>query len=341
MMLIESLSVSENHSIRQPIAINVNQISKSYQNIQALKKVSFQVPTGTVFTILGSNGAGKTTLLKILMTITKADNGEVSIFGQNINKQPLQTRAKIGLVSQDNHFETYFSVWDNLRLHAELHGLSKSQYSPRIENLLKKVGLWERRHSNASQFSGGMQRKVALIRALIHQPQLLFLDEPTTGLDPMARRQIWELIETIKDQTTVVLTTHYMEEADILSDQIMILNHGQVVMQGTPKELKQSISPKNRFELQLKTPTASDYLEKFNQLSQTHSLTCDLTQHGDYKIQFCLPEGKSVMPWLALVAPEDFYQLGESESDLEDVFVAVANRLNSTLEDDTEGNKNV
>lgn len=315
------------------IAIETQQITKTYnssgQTVNALQGVSFTVPAGSVFTILGPNGAGKTTLLKILMTMIHPDQGSARIFGLDLLKDTFKIRSKIGVVSQDNHFETYFSILDNLRLHAELHGMVPSIFEPKIETLLKSVGLWERRHSKATQLSGGMQRKAALMRALLHEPELLFLDEPTTGLDPMARRQIWERIRELqrKTNTTVVLTTHYMEEADLLSDEILMLSNGQVMMQGTPQELKRSISPKNHFELQLKTPTASLYVnaltERQKDLSQT--LHCDIEQPDDYRLAFCLPENESVMPLLSVIKPEDFYSFGAKESDLEDVFVAVAN----------------
>jgi len=307
-------------------AIVITNVSKRFGTVQALNQVCFEVSAGQVFSILGPNGAGKTTLLNILMTMTQPDSGTATILGWDILKNPMAIRAHIGVVSQDNHFETYFSIWDNLRLHAELHGLPPHTYKPRIETLLKQVLLWERRFDKASQLSGGMQRKVALIRALIHEPKLLFLDEPTTGLDPMARRQIWETIQTLKSKTTVVLTTHYMEEADLLSDTILMLNHGQVVMQGSPRTLKQSISPQNRFALDFKTPTAHQYYSTIAALPETQAAHCELKLINDYRLEFCLPEGISTQPMLAVVSTQDFHRLGLLESNLEDVFMAVANQ---------------
>ncbi|MFN8615369.1 MAG: ABC transporter ATP-binding protein [Vampirovibrionales bacterium] len=216
--------------------------AKGRDAVYALRGVSLSAAPGQVLGILGSNGAGKTTLINILTTVSRPDSGDAWVEGYSVMTQAKQVRQRLGVVSQEDRFDTYLTLWENLSLHAELHGLPKRQFQPRIEQLLKQVDLYDRRHSYVELFSGGMRRKASLIRALIHEPTILFLDEPTTGLDPVARRQVWEAVISLKQGRTLVLTTHYMEEADQLCDTLVLMNQGQVLTQGTPTQLKQKIS---------------------------------------------------------------------------------------------------
>jgi ABC-2 type transport system ATP-binding protein len=315
----------------QGLAIEVQNLAKHFgergNGIQALDGVSFTVPHGSVFCILGPNGAGKTTLLKILTTVTRPDRGTARIEGYDIQAQAIQVRDCIGVVAQANRFDRYLSIWHNLTLHAQMHGIPPAEFEPEINRLLEKVGLYERRFDSADTLSGGMQRRVALIRALIHRPKVLFLDEPTTGLDPQARREIWETIQQLKPSATIILTTHYMEEADILSDHILMLHQGKVVMEGTARELKQEISPQNGYEVFLKVPKAAEYQAIIEQAG------IDSVQCIDaYRLQFILSNPNELQRVMTLIPPHELHRIGEVEMDLESVFIAVATQQGASEE---------
>ncbi len=312
-------------------AILVNGLAKTYKGksapVRALKSVSFRVPRGQVFCILGPNGAGKTTLLRILTTIMRQSAGTAQIEGFELGRQNIDIRHLIGIVAQDNHFDRYLNAWQNLVTHAQMHGLERNVYEPRIQELMERVGLWERRNDSLEDFSGGMQRRVALIRALLHEPKILFLDEPTTGLDPSARRELWETLEGIKFRTTVILTTHYMEEADRLSDHIIMLNSGEVVMSGTPDELKSRISPPDTFELALRGLHGG-----FNGSTSPAQLAMAALTHlvqnpvvlDDELLQFRLKTDVSLGNVLGAVPPELFKSIGLAQADLEAVYLTAA-----------------
>ncbi len=303
-----------------PAAIVARHLSKQYGPVVALRDVSFEIPAGTVFSILGPNGAGKTTLLKILTTISRPDQGHVRMLDVDILENPIEVRHHIGIVSQDNHFETYLTVEENLKLHAQMHGMRRNDYTPRIEALLRQVDLYDRRHDFANRLSGGMQRRIALIRALIHEPKLLFLDEPTTGLDPIARRDIWDTIRQFRTHATIVLTTHYLEEADALSDTLMMLNHGRIVMMGSPEALKQSVGPENRYALQFRTETAASYRES---LAQTAPDAMTLTVASPHRLVVETEDRQQFFALLAHINPNDLTAAGQQAADLEDVFLSM------------------
>lgn len=303
-------------------AIQVHSLRKSFKStsglVDALQGVTFQVPREAVFTILGPNGAGKTTLLKILTTVMRPTSGTAKVEGFEITRQNIHIRQLIGIVAQQDRFDHYLNVWQNLVLHAQMHGMEKRDYESRISTLLEQVGLYERRYDSMDGFSGGMQRRVSLIRALIHQPKLLFLDEPTTGLDPAARRALWDTIVELKRNTTVILTTHYMEEADRLSDQILILNHGNIVMTGTAAELKNRISPPDTYELSFNQPMAQLYLEKFAPWIH-NAVIID----GDL-LRFKINSLAEMPQLIAEVAPSDLKSFSLAQVDLETVYLSVA-----------------
>ncbi len=286
--------------------------------VKALDGVSFEVSRDSVFAILGPNGAGKTTLLRILTTMLRPDGGTAWIEGHEIGREEIAIRRLIGIVAQDNHFDRYLTCWQNLRLHADMHGLGRAEGDARITELLRQVDLYDRRNDYLEDFSGGMQRRVALIRALIHRPRVLFLDEPTTGLDPAARLEIWQTIQEFKRSATVILTTHYMEEADRLSDDIMILNHGQVVMTGTPAELKSRISPPDTYELKLNSGQASQLA------SRLASLAREVVVSEAASLRFRLADPAQLAQVVAMVPPGDLQWVGLAQADLETVYLTVA-----------------
>ncbi len=322
-------SISEASDSAVAVAIRVENLAKCFHSpqgvVHALKGVTFEVPRDKVFAILGPNGAGKTTLLRILTSIMRPSSGTAFIEGFELGRQNTQIRQLIGIVAQDNHFDRYLSVWQNLTLHARLHGMEKPVYEKRIQALLEQVGLYERRNDYLDHFSGGMQRRVALIRALIHRPRLLFLDEPSTGLDPAARLEIWETIQALKQETTVILTTHYMEEADRLSDQVMILNYGEVMMIGTPQELKARISPPNMYELTLTEPLAEQYQR------QLASFISQVTVLDQDALRFHLDRREDLSALMAQIEPVHLKSLGLAQADMETVYLTVAGKSMATF----------
>lgn len=306
-------------------ALEVENIRKRFGKgknaIQAVAGISFRVPRESVYCILGPNGAGKTTLLRILTTLMRPDEGTARIEGFDIIHQSIQVRSLIGVVNQENQFVRYLSVWQNLMLHAEMHGMPKQEAEAEITRLLKKVDLYHRRMDSSDTFSGGMKRRISVIRALIHRPKVLFLDEPTTGLDPKARREVWDTIQEFKKSATIILTTHYMEEADYLSDNILMINHGRKVMEGTARELKRAISPRNLYELELATPKAQEY-QSFLASHQAK----DIEILNNHLLRFHLKDPAALGKITPKIPPEDFYRLGHVEEDLETVYLTVASQ---------------
>lgn len=221
--------------------IEIAGLKKTYLTAQnktiAVDDLSLKIEQGTVFGLLGPNGAGKTTIIKILTTLTKPDTGRCIIDGFDINTNPIDIKKRIGVVPQENNLDRELTAWENLLIYGMLHDVK--DLNKKIESSLKMVELWERKNSIVSQFSGGMQRRLLLARAMLPEPSILFLDEPTIGLDPQIRRQMWDVIRKTKIQgRTVVITTHYIEEAEALCDRIGILSKGRLIAVDTPDNLK-------------------------------------------------------------------------------------------------------
>ncbi len=208
--------------------------------VQALKGVSFSVRPGAVFALLGPNGAGKSTIVKILTTLSRPTAGRASIVGRDVVREPQRVRRVIGLVAQKSAVDLEATAAENLTLQGQLYSLSGAELRRRVFGLLARLDLTDARNRIARTLSGGMQRKLDVAMGLIHQPQVLFLDEPTTGLDPEARADMWREITRLarEDGLTVMLTTHYLEEADHLAQHVAIIDHGQIVVEGTPEGLK-------------------------------------------------------------------------------------------------------
>jgi len=227
---------------RPAAAISVSSLCKRYGDLVALEEFSLEVDQGSIFGLLGPNGAGKTTLIRILTTLMRQSSGEVSIQGLDPRTHGREIRSLIGVVSQENSLDRYITARENLELHARLHGMDARLYRRRIDELLELMGLAGRQNDMPDAFSGGMQRRLVVARALLHEPRLLFLDEPTTGLDPQSRRAVWEYIKSIAGRMTIFLTTHYLDEAEQLCDRIAIMDHGRLIDQGSSQELKDKLS---------------------------------------------------------------------------------------------------
>ena len=220
--------------------IKVEGLVKHYGKIKAIDGISFEIKQGEIFGLLGPNGAGKTTTVKILTTLTKPDAGKCFINGFDVIKEPYEIRKFIGVVPQENNLDRDLTVYENLFIYGKLHKVKDLKV--KIKNLLEMMGLWERKDTLVSKLSGGMQRRLLLARALLSDPKVLFLDEPSIGLDPQIRRHLWEIIKKAKAEgKTIFLTTHYIEEAEALCDRVGILSKGKLIALGAPSELKKSV----------------------------------------------------------------------------------------------------
>ena len=243
-------------------AIEAVDLVKTYgrrdKQVAALAGVSFAVRTGTVFGLLGPNGAGKSTAVKILTTLSAPDSGEATVAGLDVRRQPDKIRRAIGYVSQKPAFDPIGTGRENLVLQGRIHGMSGGPARRRADQLLRRFGLAEAAGRRAGKWSGGMQRKLDVAMGLMHGPRVLFLDEPTTGLDPQARLDMWAEIATLarQDGLTVLLTTHYLDEADHLADQLVIIDRGRVVAAGSPDALKNELGG-DRIQVELARPESA------------------------------------------------------------------------------------
>jgi len=222
--------------------IEVENLIKKFGDLVAVNDISFNVAPGEIFGFLGPNGAGKTTTINILCTLTKPTSGRASIAGLDVVRKQSQVRQRIGLVFQDPSLDERLSALQNLRFHALVYGVPASVREPRIEQMLRMMELWDKRNNKVQTFSGGMKRRLELARGLLHHPGVLFLDEPTLGLDPQTRNRMWEYILELRRQegTTIFLTTHYMDEAD-KADRIAVIDLGKLIAMDTPAKLKRMV----------------------------------------------------------------------------------------------------
>jgi ABC-2 type transport system ATP-binding protein len=221
-----------------PAAITIHNLTKRYGDLIALDSFDLEVAQGSIFGLLGPNGAGKTTLIRVLTTLMRQTSGEAFIEGLDTRSNGREIRRLIGVVPQENSLDRYLTARENLELHARLHGMEPRHYRKRIDELLELMGLAARQKDFPDTYSGGMQRRLVVTRALLHEPRVLFLDEPTTGLDPQSRRAVWDYIKSIAGSMTIFLTTHYLEEAEQLCDRIAIMDHGKLIALGSTQELK-------------------------------------------------------------------------------------------------------
>ncbi len=222
--------------------IKVEHLSKKFGAVTAIRDVSIEVEEGTIFGFLGPNGAGKSTTINILCTLLSPTSGKATIAGYDCMKDSSMVRKSIGIVFQDPTLDKELTAYENMMLHAYLYNVKRSEIKDRIHNALRFVDLYERRDDVVKKFSGGMKRRLEVARGLIHRPRILFLDEPTLGLDPQSRANLWDFITELprKHNVTVFMTTHYMDEAEVC-DRISIIDSGSIIATGTPDELKKTI----------------------------------------------------------------------------------------------------
>ncbi len=221
--------------------ISVQNLIKKFGNFTAVNNISFEVKQGDIFAFLGPNGAGKTTTIKMLTTLLTPTSGKILVNGHNPVTEQDQVRHSFGIVFQDPSLDDELTAWENMEFHGVLYGVAKSVRRSRIEEMLKFVELWDRKDELVKKFSGGMKRRLEIARGLIHHPKILFLDEPTLGLDPQTRNHIWSYIKDLnaKEGMTLFFTTHYMEEADRVAKRVAVIDRGKIIAIGSPAELRQ------------------------------------------------------------------------------------------------------
>ncbi|MFX1296663.1 MAG: ABC transporter ATP-binding protein [Promethearchaeota archaeon] len=244
------------------VIIQTQDLTKIYDDITVVDHLNFEVKEGELLSLLGPNGAGKTTTINMLTTILKPDKGTALISSYDILKEKKKIRKIIGITPQELVFYEQLTAQENLVFFGQMHGKSKQQLKDNAEKILKKLGLGHRK-DKSKKFSGGMKRRLNLAINIVIDPQIMFLDEPTAGLDPQARRIVWDYIEEVKKQgKTIILTTHDMHEADFLSDRVIIIDNGKIIAEGTPQELKDKYSERNIMEIKFKDDSKIELLKE-------------------------------------------------------------------------------
>src|SRR5580658_731819 len=221
--------------------IRVQHLVKTFGSFRAVDDISFEVAEGEIFAFLGPNGAGKTTTIKMLTTLLKPTSGRIELDGLNPEVKQNEVRRRFGIVFQDPSLDGDLTAWENMEIHGVLYHVPHKIRRQRTEDLLKLFELWERRNDQVKKFSGGMKRRLEIARGFLHTPKILFLDEPTLGLDPQSRNQLWTLVKKVNEaeKVTVFLTTHYMDEADRVAHRVGVIDHGKLVAVGTPQAIKE------------------------------------------------------------------------------------------------------
>ena len=298
---------------RKPV-ISVAGLTKRYGDLEAVRGIDFEVRRGETFGFLGPNGAGKTTTIKILCTLAKATSGTATVAGHDTSTEQNKVRRMIGLVFQDTTLDNYLTAQQNLRFHAALYAVPADAVEPRMRQVMDMVGLWERKDGLVSTFSGGMKRRLEIARGLLHAPHVLFLDEPTVGLDPQTRSSIWTYINDLKsrEDITIFLTTHYMDEAEHC-DRIAIIDHGKIVAIDTPQALKASIG-KDRVQIQTADDAAAiaALRERFDIEAAMH----------EGAVTFSVASGEEFVPRLFADLSVPIRSVSVSRPSLDDVFMS-------------------
>jgi ABC-2 type transport system ATP-binding protein len=313
-------------------AIKVRELLKSFGDFEAVKGVDFEVETGEVFGFLGPNGAGKTTTINMLCTLTKPTSGSAEVAGFDVVAARDDVRRHIGLVFQDQTLDGYLSGEQNLRLHAELYGVESKVVKPRMEQVLKMVGLWERRDAQVLTFSGGMRRRLEIARGLMHSPRVLFLDEPTIGLDPQTRASIWGYIRQLQQQEeiTIFMTTHYMDEAEFCG-RIAIMDGGEIVALDTPEALKEAVGADR-----IRIETADDG-RAIAELGERFGLEATVSEGA---VSFAVADGEQFVPQLFAEMEVPIRAVSLSRPTLDDVFMSHTGSTIRDAEESSAKNRN-
>ncbi len=299
-------------------AIEVRDLHKRYGELEAVAGISFSVAPRETFGFLGPNGAGKSTTISMLCTLVRPSSGSARVAGFDAVAAPAEVRRRIGLVFQDTTLDDYLTAKENLRFHAELYGVPGSIVEDRIRQVLTMVELWDRRDHIVRTFSGGMKRRLEIARGLLHSPRVLFLDEPTIGLDPQTRSHIWAYIRELKrrEEITIFMTTHYMDEAEFC-DRIAIIDHGRVVAMGTPEELKASVG---RDRVQIRTDDAEAAILALRERFEIEATV------SEEMVTFHVPGGEQFVPQLFAGLGVPIRSVSVARPTLDDVFMTYTGR---------------
>ncbi len=299
-------------------ALEVRDLVKNYGDVKAVKGVSLEIEKGEVFGFLGPNGAGKSTTIKILSTLLKPDGGKAYLAGYDVETQPGLVRSSIGIVFQDPSLDENLTAAENLYFHAIIYGMEKKKRGERIKKVLEMVELWERKDELVKHYSGGMKRRLEIARGLLHYPQVLFLDEPTVGLDPQTRSHIWSYIHElrVKEEITIFLTTHYMDEAENCN-RISIMDHGRIIATGTPEQLKKRVGG------DVITVQAENNNELKKILEADYGL--EVNEKGG-KLSFKVYEGEKFIPGLLAGLQVSLKCISLRKPTLDDVFLKLTGR---------------
>ena len=298
--------------------IEVDHLVKRFGPLVAVDGISFEVQEGEIFGFLGPNGAGKTTTINILCTLTKPTSGTARLNGFDVTRQQNQVRQSLGLVFQDPSLDIRLTALQNLRFHAFVYSVPRSVVKQRIEEVLRMVELWDRRHEEVRVYSGGMRRRLEIARGLLHHPRVLFLDEPTLGLDPQTRNHIWSYILELREREniTIFLTTHYMDEAEV-ADRIAIIDYGKIVALDTADALKREVGGD---VITLKT---SDDDRAMEEIRQRHGIDAKQDREGFY---FEVADGEQFIPLVVSTLGTDIRSVSMRRPTLEDVFLKLTGR---------------
>lgn len=298
-------------------AISVRGVTKRYGELTALDSFNLDVGAGEIFALLGPNGAGKTTLIRIMTTLMHPGSGEVLIAGMNTVSHGRDIRRLIGVVPQENSLDRYLTARENLELHARLHAMEPKRYKIRIDELLELFGLAGRQQDFPDTFSGGMQRRLVVARALIHEPAVLFLDEPTTGLDPQSRRAVWDYIRSLAGKMTIFLTTHYLEEAEQLCERIAIMDHGRLVALGSSAGLKAQLIGGATYEIEF-----AEEAEHFIELLKKMACISKLELTGNL-LTVHLEQWECLAEVVSSLQGAQLRRISLRETTLEEVFISL------------------
>ena len=308
--------------VQGKVAVEVDDLRKRFDEVEAVRGVSFDVHAGEIFGFLGPNGAGKSTTISMLCTLLTPTGGSARVAGYDIAAQRSQVRRSIGLVFQDTTLDDYLTAEENLRFHAELYGVESRLVPARMRQVLEMVGLWERRDGQVMTFSGGMRRRLEIARGFLHSPRVLFLDEPTIGLDPQTRSSIWRYIRDLQraEEITIFMTTHYMDEAEFC-DRIAIMDQGEIVVLDTPDALKARVGA-DRVSIH-----TGDDAAAVRALAATFGIEAQMAEGA---VTFYVPSGEEFVPRLFAELGVPIASVNVARPTLDDVFMS---HTGSTIRD--------
>jgi len=309
------------------IIIETKDLTKIYDKNVVVDHLNFEIKKGELLSLLGPNGAGKSTTIKMLTTILKPDEGTALVKGYDIEKEKQKIREIIGITPQELIFYPDLSARENLIFFGQMHDFPKQQLRVAAENILEKLGLAERK-DKSKNFSGGMKRRLNLAINMIMDPEILFLDEPTAGLDPQARHVVWDYIEAVKKQgKTIILTTHDMHEADLLSDRVIIIDNGKIIAEGTPEELKEKYSERNIMEVKFKDDAKiAELKEKLKGLDFVKDILVSINKEVSIHFDGGILNFTKILNQDIITDVAEVESMGLRQNTLEDVFLKLTGR---------------